>query len=111
MAIVNIPEQNRSINQPEAVTRYLADIGIEYERWEPAHSVPAGAPAEEILAAYAPEIDRLKESGGYVTAEVVDVTPPTPRLGEKLAQVKKEKKHQDDEKGFIFERSGPCYIH
>ena len=111
MAIVNIPEQNRSINQPEAVTRYLADIGIEYERWEPAHSVPAGAPAEEILAAYAPEIDRLKESGGYVTADVIDVTPQTPGLAEMLAKFNREHTHDDDEVRFIIAGHGLFHIH
>ncbi len=110
MAIVNIPEQSRSINEPEAVTQYLAGIGIDYERWEAAHTVPAGAPAEEILAAYAPEIDRLKESGGYVTADVIDVTPQTPGLAEMLAKFNREHTHDDDEVRFIIEGRGLFHI-
>lgn len=111
MAIVNIPEQNRTINDSETVTEYLAGIGIDYERWEPAHSVPAGAPAEEILAAYAPEIDRLKDSGGYVTADVIDVTPQTPGLAEMLARFNREHTHDDDEVRFIIEGRGLFHIH
>lgn len=110
MAIVNIPEQNRSISEPEAVTQYLAGIGIGYERWEPAHSVPAGASAEEILAAYAPEIDRLKESGGYLTADVIDITPQTPGLAEMLAKFNREHAHEDDEVRFIIEGRGLFHI-
>ncbi|MEO6726106.1 MAG: cupin domain-containing protein [Blastocatellia bacterium] len=111
MAIVNIPEENRSINEPEAVAQYLAGIGIGYERWEPAHSVPAGASAEEILAAYAPEIDRLKESGGYVTADVIDITPQTSGLAEMLAKFNREHAHDDDEVRFIIEGRGLFHIH
>src|SRR5207249_5009677 len=38
MAIVRIPDENRSLNDPEAITAHLASIGIEYERWEPDHA-------------------------------------------------------------------------
>jgi len=111
MAIVTIPEENRTINQPEVVTEYLAGLGIDYERWEPAHSVVAGAPAEEILAAYSAEIDRLKESGGYVTADVIDVQPHTPGLTEMLAKFNREHTHDDDEVRFIIEGRGLFHIH
>lgn len=111
MAIVTIPEENRTINQPEVVTEYLAGLGIDYERWEPAHSVAAGAPAEEILAAYSAEIDRLKESGGYVTADVIDVQPQTPGLTEMLAKFNREHTHDDDEVRFIIEGRGLFHIH
>lgn len=111
MAIVTIPEENRTLDSAEAVTAYLAGIGIDYERWEPAHAVPAGAPAEEILAAYAPEIDRLKAGGGYVTADVIDVQPHTPGLAEMLAKFNREHTHDDDEVRFIIEGRGLFHIH
>lgn len=111
MAIVTIPEENRTINEPKAVTEYLAGIGIDYERWEPAHAVPTGAPAEEILAAYAPEIDRLKARGGYVTADVIDVQPHTPGLAEMLAKFNREHTHDDDEVRFVIEGRGLFHIH
>ncbi|MGH9791647.1 MAG: 1,2-dihydroxy-3-keto-5-methylthiopentene dioxygenase, partial [Candidatus Acidiferrales bacterium] len=80
MAVVCIPEENRTLTARAEITQYLAGIGIDYERWEPTHAVPADAPAEQVLAAYAPEIDRLKASGGYVTADVIDIFPQTPGL-------------------------------
>src|SRR5262245_4725752 len=75
MAILTIPIENRTINEPAAIAGYLAGIGVEYEIWKPAAEVAADAPAEEILAAYSTEIEKLKESGGYVTADVIDVKP------------------------------------
>jgi cupin superfamily acireductone dioxygenase involved in methionine salvage len=59
MANVRIPDQNRTLTDQAEVTRYLATLGIDYERWPGADRVPEQAAAEEVLAAYAPEIDRL----------------------------------------------------
>ncbi len=111
MAIVTIPEENRTISDPEAVTDYLAGIGINYERWTASREVEADAPAEEILDVYAAEIDRLKESGGYVTADVIDVKPQTPGLAEMLAKFNREHWHDDDEIRFIIEGRGLFHIH
>jgi 1,2-dihydroxy-3-keto-5-methylthiopentene dioxygenase len=80
MASVRIPDEQRTLTDQDEVTRYLARLGIEYERWPNAQRVPEKATAEEVLAAYEPEIERLKASGGYVTADVIDVTAQTPNL-------------------------------
>ncbi len=110
MATVNIPDENRSISQPEEIKQFLSTIGITYELWEPAHVVAADAPAEEILAAYSPEIERLKASEGYVTADVIDVKPQMPGLSEMLAKFSREHTHDDDEVRFIIEGRGLFHI-
>ena len=111
MAIVTIQEENRAIRESQELTDYLKGIDIDYERWEPAHPFTTDAPAEEILAAYAQEIDRLKESGGYVTADVIDVKPQTPGLEEMLVKFNREHWHDDDEVRFIIEGRGIFHIH
>ena len=111
MAFVRIPEENKSIDDLIAVTAFLADHGIDHERWQPAHAVDANAPAEEILAAYKPEIDRLKARGGYVTADVVDIKPDTPNLETMLAKFKSEHWHDEDEVRFILEGRGIFFVH
>lgn len=110
MAIINIPDEDRTITEPREIVSYLAGIGIDYEQWEPAHPVAPGAPASEILAAYAGEIDELKARGGYVTADVIDVTPQTPGLEEMLARFKSEHWHDEDEVRFIIEGRGIFHI-
>ena len=110
MATVNIPDEHRTLSQPEEVKQFLASIGISYEVWKPAREVAADAPAEEILAAYSAEIDRLKVSEGYVTADVIDVKPQTPGLAEMLAKFNREHTHDDDEVRFIIEGSGLFHI-
>src|ERR1043166_8260327 len=111
MAVVRVPEQNRRVEGFDEVRRELATIGIEYERWQPAHQVPPNASTEVILAAYAPEIDKLKERGGYVTADVIDVKPETPGLDVMLAKFNREHWHDEDEVRFIIEGRGLFHVH
>ncbi|MBI3670151.1 MAG: cupin domain-containing protein [Acidobacteria bacterium] len=110
MATIRIPDENRTLTEPAAVRGYLGSIGIEYERWEPVHSVAPPAPAEEILAAYAAEIERLKASGGYVTADVIDIHPHTPGLEAMLNKFNSEHWHEEDEVRFIIEGRGIFHV-
>ncbi len=111
MAIVTIPDENREIKETQAIQEYLANIGISYERWEAPNALAATAPAEEILAAYGTEIEKLKAQGGYVTADVIDVNGETPGLEAMLAKFRSEHWHDEDEVRFIIEGRGVFHIH
>ena len=111
MAVVRFPDEGRTVTGEAAVRETLGRVGIDYERWQPSHPVPAGAPAEAVLAAYAAEIDRLKAAGGYVTADVIDVSPQTPNLDAMLAKFRKEHWHDEDEVRFILRGRGVFHIH
>jgi len=111
MATVTIPDEKKTLTQDGEVRDYLARIGIAYERWQPSGELPAGASAAEVLAAYAPEIDRLKAEGGYVTADVIDVSPATPGLEAMLNRFNSEHWHDEDEVRFIIEGRGLFHIH
>ena len=80
MAVVKIPAQQTTLTDEREVTAFLAARGIEYERWAPNRELPAEASAEEVLAAYAEQVAALKQRGGYVTADVIDVKADTPNL-------------------------------
>src|SRR5438132_567675 len=110
MAIVRIPDENRSLNEPEAVTAHLQSIGIEYERWEPAHADEPDAEPEESHAAHSTEIDKLKTHGGYVTADVIEVKPETANLEAMLAKFSREHWHNEDEVRFIIHGRGLFHI-
>ncbi len=111
MAVVRIPEENRSLSDEPSVGSYLATRGIDYERWMPNVSVADGASADAILTAYAGKIDELKAKGGYVTADVIDVTPATPGLEAMLAKFNSEHWHDEDEVRMIVEGRGLFHIH
>ncbi|MGH8570464.1 MAG: 1,2-dihydroxy-3-keto-5-methylthiopentene dioxygenase, partial [Gammaproteobacteria bacterium] len=101
----------RTLIDPHEVTQYLATLGIEYERWPVSQRVPEDAPAEEVLAAYSAEIDQLKAKGGYVTADVIDVTAQTPGIEAMLAKFSTEHWHDEDEVRFIVRGRGLFHIH
>jgi len=111
MATVHIPEEDRTLTGDQEIGSCLAAAGIAYEHWTPSHSLPEEASAQEILAAYAPEIERLKAEGGYVTADVIDVTPETPGLEAMLNRFNTEHWHDEDEVRFIVAGRGLFHIH
>ncbi len=110
MATVRIPDEERTFSDPDAVRQYLAGIGIEYERWTLSHELSADSTAEDVLASYSQEIDRLKAGGAYATADVIDVKPETPGLEAMLAKFSREHWHDEDEVRFIIEGRGLFHI-
>lgn len=111
MALVTILNEAKTLRTTEEITSGLAEHGIDYERWQPAHPVAGDAPAEEILRVYSREIEQLKARGGYVTADVIDVMPTTPGLNEMLAKFNREHWHDEDEVRFIIAGRGLFHIH
>lgn len=110
MALVRIPEERRTIDDPQAIAGFLKPHGITYEQWHSERPVPAGAPAEVVLQTYADKVDELKASGAYTTADVIDVTPATPGLDTMLARFNREHWHDEDEVRFIVEGRGLFHI-
>ena len=110
MAVLRIPEHGVTLTERQAIVEHLASLGIDYETWEPAHPLGPDASAEEILAAYAAEIEKLKARGGYVTADVISVTPDTSGLEAMLARFNREHWHDEDEVRFIIEGRGLFHV-
>ncbi len=110
MAIVNIPDKSIRLIGIQAITYYLATIGLDYEHWEIVNDAVADASDEEILDVYSNEIEKLKAKGGYVTADIINVTPATPGLDEMLNKFNKEHWHDEDEVRFIVKGHGLFHI-
>lgn len=89
----------------------LAAVGVQCERWRASVALPVGASAEQILAAYAPEIDRLKARGGYVQMDVVRLGPDHPDRAAIRQKFLAEHTHSDDEVRFFVEGSGLFCFH
>ena len=64
MAIVTIPEENRTLTDPAEIKSYLAGISIDYEQWNTDVEIAEDASTEEVLRAYGPQIEQLKARGG-----------------------------------------------
>lgn len=110
MAVLRIPALEQTIREPARMKEYLASIGIGYEQWNTDHDISDKVPAEQILETYFNEIEELKASGGYVTADVIDIHPDTPNLQVMLDKFNKEHWHDEDEVRFMIEGHGMFHI-
>ncbi|HKR61808.1 MAG TPA: cupin domain-containing protein [Pyrinomonadaceae bacterium] len=110
MALLTICDQKRTLKDEREIRAHLTSLGIDYERWPTSERVAPDDSAEKILSAYADEIEKLKTSGGYVTADIIDVTPDTPGLEEMLARFDREHWHDEDEVRYIISGSGLFHI-
>jgi 1,2-dihydroxy-3-keto-5-methylthiopentene dioxygenase len=111
MAVLRIPDDQRSLHEHHEIRDYLAGIGIDYERWPIVDSLTPDASAEQILSAYGPQVDQLKRRGGYLTADVIDVNADTPGLDAMLAKFNIEHRHDEDEVRYIVAGRGLFHIH
>ena len=109
MAVVRIPSEDRTVHDEVGIRAELAPIGVDYERWDLSR-VSDSASADEVLSAFAAEIDEMKRAGGYTTADVIDVHPETPGLDAMLARFDKEHTHSEDEVRFILAGRGIFFL-
>jgi 1,2-dihydroxy-3-keto-5-methylthiopentene dioxygenase len=110
MAIVSIPAEDKTIRDELGIRAELATVGVDYERWDLSR-VPEDASADEVLTAYADEIEEMKRLGGYQTADVIDVNPETPGLDVMLRKFDREHTHSEDEVRFILAGKGIFFLH
>jgi 1,2-dihydroxy-3-keto-5-methylthiopentene dioxygenase len=110
MAVVTVPDKNLTLTERDEIKNYLASIGIDYEYWGNSKAVSPDASAAEILDAYSDEIERLKQSGGYVTADVIDIKADIPNLETMLDRFRPEHWHDEDEVRFIVKGCGIFHI-
>jgi 1,2-dihydroxy-3-keto-5-methylthiopentene dioxygenase len=109
MAVLRFPDTNAMFEDEAEIRAELAGLGIDYERWN-LDRVPENSSADVVLDAYRDEIDKMKRRGGYVTADVIDVTPETPNLEAMLARFDKEHTHSEDEVRFILAGRGIFFL-
>ena len=68
------------IEDPEEARVYLSRIGIHYESWKASIPLSDSPTSGEILSAYSKDIEKLKNIGGYNTADVIDMNSATEGL-------------------------------
>ncbi|WP_237153841.1 1,2-dihydroxy-3-keto-5-methylthiopentene dioxygenase [Oryzibacter oryziterrae] len=95
----------------QVIAEAVSSLGARIERWEASHPLKTDASSEEILTAYAPEIDRLKSERGYTNADVVHIKPGNPNWPALRQKFLGEHIHDEDEVRFFVEGSGAFYLH
>lgn len=99
---------------PGEITAALAGRGVRFEQWRADASL-ADADSDDVLAAYATDVDRLRAEG-YDTVDVVRLVPddgdPTwpERASGARAKFLAEHTHDDDEVRFFIAGGGAFYL-
>ena len=88
----------------------VAELGLVLERWATGIDLSGTASDNEVLAAYADDIARIRARGGYQSEDVVRLTPDNPQGPALRAKFLAEHVHSDDEVRFFVEGSGLFYI-
>ncbi|MCP1645794.1 1,2-dihydroxy-3-keto-5-methylthiopentene dioxygenase [Pseudomonas citronellolis] len=106
------PEQPlKLLTHAEDIAATLAELGVRFERWQASAPIAPGASPDEVLAAYAPEIQRLKDEQGYVTVDVVSLSADHPQKDELRAKFLDEHRHGEDEVRFFVAGRGLFTLH
>lgn len=92
---------------PERIALELAGIGVRFERW-PTRPV---ASADDVLTAYAPEIEKLVAADGYQSIDVMGVTPDHPDRATIRTKFLSEHTHAEDEIRFFVDGEGLFTLH
>jgi 1,2-dihydroxy-3-keto-5-methylthiopentene dioxygenase len=100
-----------STQNPETITRELAAIGVQFERWEsPVAISPDDAP-EVILNAYKPYLDGLMGDTGAGSADVIKLMPDNPAAPALREKFLAEHIHTEDEIRFFVHGGGHFVLH
>jgi 1,2-dihydroxy-3-keto-5-methylthiopentene dioxygenase len=98
-------------NDFDSIARELAAIGVTFERWQAGCALTADADQEAIIAAYRTSIDRLMQTYGFQSVDVINLNPDHPQKAEFRQKFLAEHTHDDFEVRFFIEGCGLFYLH
>jgi 1,2-dihydroxy-3-keto-5-methylthiopentene dioxygenase len=97
-------------SDPAEIATALRPIGVRYERW-PLRDVAADTGTDGVLAAYRPEIDRLKAENGYQSMDIISLAPDHPDRAALRDKFLSEHRHSEDEVRFFVAGEGLFTLH
>src|ERR1700689_621582 len=84
-------------NDGTRITHALREVGVRFERWDASRQLSAQDDDEAVLEAYASDIERLMQAGGYRSVDVLRCLPDNPNRGECRAKFLNEHTHPGEE--------------
>jgi 1,2-dihydroxy-3-keto-5-methylthiopentene dioxygenase len=87
------------------IAQALAPLGVRFEQWQ-SRPIAAGADQDAVLAAFAPEVARLKAENGYQSIDVIRMRPDHPERATLRQKFLSEHRHSEDEVRFFVEGEG-----
>lgn len=111
MAILNIPDQNITIENFTEIQNFLNNHGIFLAQWKTTQALQDNDSQETILAAYAHELEPFMQKNGFKTADVINVHRDTPNIEAIREKFLKEHTHSEDEVRFFVDGEGKFWFH
>lgn len=106
MAILSIPDLNKTIHDAGEIRQFMNDRGIFFDQWEAPVAFQDDATPEQILDAYAKDLNPFMEAGGYQTADVITINHLTENYEAIRAKFLSEHTHSEDEIRFFVDGEG-----
>jgi 1,2-dihydroxy-3-keto-5-methylthiopentene dioxygenase len=100
-----------SHDDPAAIARELAAVGVRFEQWQAAQPIAPGASQDAVIAAYRVDIDRLMAAHGYRSVDVISLRPDHPDRAALRRKFLSEHTHSEDEVRFFVAGSGQFTLH
>ncbi|QZN94865.1 1,2-dihydroxy-3-keto-5-methylthiopentene dioxygenase [Symbiopectobacterium purcellii] len=114
LTIFNDNDASQSVwdsRDAEAIQTALAAIGVRFERWQADRTLSVSPSAEEVLAAYQHEIDKLVAEKGYQSWDVISLRADNPQKEALRTKFLSEHTHSEDEVRFFVEGAGLFCLH
>lgn len=99
------------VSRYEDIASELTTANVLFERWQANASLPEDAGQKETLTAYRADIDRLSGKSGYLSVDVVSMTPEHPQRENLRTKFLDEHTHAEDEIRFFVRGRGLFYLH
>ena len=93
------------------IQRELNKRGIGFERWTASIELAAEADEASILGSYADDVNRVKQTHGFITVDAIRMTPEHPERIALRNKFLSEHTHSEDEVRFFVEGRGLFSLH
>ena len=111
MAILSIPNQQVQLKDPQEIRSFMNQRGIFFDQWTCSVHFDDAASTQEILDAYAADLDPFMKNGGYETADVISINSLTENYEAIRAKFLAEHTHSEDEIRFFVDGQGLFWFH
>jgi 1,2-dihydroxy-3-keto-5-methylthiopentene dioxygenase len=97
-------------NKPEDIGTQLAQVGVQFERWEASCQLDAEATQDEVIEAYRESVNRLMHAHGFKSVDVISLHASHPQAEAMRSKFLNEHIHEEFEVRFFVEGQGLFYV-
>ena len=116
MSVLKVFKENEStpfesFTDHAEIANRLEQAGVIFEKWKAEKQLSAQATQEETLAAYKNSVERLMQERGFLSADVISLTPALEGHQDLRKKFLSEHIHSEDEARFFIDGKGLFYVH